>query len=95
MLYLLFALLAFWLFCNAVVFIKYKPKEMWQELVLDQNIVGRISANIFYAPYWVVSIIWCLFKHYVIKNVVKFIKYCYFAVVRFLQEIYHSIFDIL
>lgn len=95
MLYVLFAVLGFWLFSNLVVIIKYKPCEMWQELVIDQNIVGRIFANIYYSPYWVIMLIWYSLKLYVIKNVVKFVRYCYFAVARFLQVIYHSIFDIL
>jgi hypothetical protein len=95
MLYVLFAVLGFWLFSNLIVIIKYKSCEMWQDLVIDQNIVGRIFANIYYLPYWVIMFIWCAFKRYVVKNVVRFVKYCYFAVARFLQEIYHSIFDIL
>ena len=95
MLYVLFAVLGFWLFSNLIVIIKYKPCEMWQDLVVNQNIVGRIFANIYYLPYWIIKFMWYAFKLYVIKNIVRFIKYCYFAVANFLQVIYHSIFDIL
>ena len=95
MLYVLFALLGFWLFSNLIVLIKYKPKEMWQDLVLEQNLVGRVCGNLFYSPYWLIMIAVSLFNHYVIKNIVKFIRFCYFAIARFVQQIYHSIFDVL
>ena len=83
--------LGFWLVCNVIVLIKYKPSEMWQDLVLDQTPVGRVSANVFYAPYWLVHIIIALLKMYVFK----YLKIAFFAVARFFQIIYHSIFDIL
>lgn len=83
--------LGFWAVCNLIMLIKYKPKEVWQDLVIDQNPVGRISANIFYAPYWLVHIIIALLKLYVFK----YLRIAFFAVVRFFQQIYHSIFDIL
>ena len=91
MLYVLFLILGFWLISNVIVLIKYKPKEMWVDLVYEQNIVGRIFGNIFYSPYWLINIVIALIKIYV----VKYLRIAFFAVVRFIQQIYHSIFDIL
>ena len=87
----LFLLLGFWLVCNLIVLIKWKPKEMWVDLVEEQNIVGRIFGNLFYLPYWLINLIIGLLKIYVFK----YIKIAFFAVLRFCQTIYHSIFDIL
>ena len=91
MLYVLFLILGFWLMSNVIVLIKYKPKEMWVDLVYEQNIVGRIFGNIFYSPYWLIQIIIALIKIYV----VKYLRIAFFTVARFIQQIYHSIFDIL
>ena len=91
MLYVLFAVLGFWLISNVIVLIKYKPKEMWVDLVYEQNIVGRIFGNLFYLPYWLVHLIIGLLRMYVFK----YLKIAFFAVARFIQQIYHSIFDIL
>ena len=84
-------ILGFWLISNVIVLIKYKPKEMWVDLVYEQNIVGRIFGNIFYLPYWLVHLIIGLIKIYI----VKYLRIAFFAVARFIQQIYHSIFDIL
>ena len=91
MLYVLFAVLGFWIVCNLIVLIKWKPKEMWADLVEEQNIVGQIFGNLFYLPYWLVHLIIGLLKIYVFK----YIKIAFFAILRFIQQIYHSIFDIL
>ena len=91
MLYVLFLVLGFWFVCNLIVLIKWKPKEMWVDLVEEQNIVGQIFGNLFYLPYWLVHLIIGLLKIYVFK----YIKIAFFAILRFIQQIYHSIFDIL
>lgn len=91
MLYVLFAVLGFWVVCNLIVLIKWRPAEMWVDLIEEQNIVGRIFGNLFYLPYWLIHLIIGLLKIYVFK----YIKIAFFAVLRFFQTIYHSIFDIL
>ena len=91
MLYVLFVVLGFWIVCNLIVLIKWKPKEMCVDLVEEQNIVGQIFGNLFYLPYWLVHLIIGLLKIYVFK----YIKIAFFAILRFIQQIYHSIFDIL
>ena len=91
MLYVLFAVLGFWLVCNFIVLIKWKPKEMWVDLVEQQTVVGRIFGNLFYLPYWLVHLIIGLLRMYVFK----YLKIAFFAVARFIQQIYHSIFDII
>ena len=89
--YVLFGLLYFWLVCNLIALIKWKPKEMWVDLVEEQNMVGRIFGNLFYLPYWLIHLVIGLLKIYVFK----YIRIAFFAVLRFCQIIYHSIFDIL
>ena len=91
MLYVLFLALGFWVVCNLIVLIKWKPKEMWVDLVEEQNIAGQIFGNLFYLPYWLVHLIIGLLKIYAFK----YIKIAFFAILRFIQQIYHSIFDIL
>ena len=91
MLYVLLLALGFWAVCNLIVLIKWKPKEMWVDLVEEQNIVGQIFGNLFYLPYWLVHLIIGLLKIYVFK----YIRIAFFAILRFIQQIYHSIFDIL
>ena len=91
MLYVLFLILGFWIVCNLIVLIKWKPKEMWVDLVEEQNVVGRIFGNLFYLPYWLVHLIIALLNIYICK----YIKIAFFAILRFIQQIYHSIFDIL
>ena len=87
-------ILGFWLVCNAIVFIKWTPAEMYVELVKEQNIVGRICGNAFYFPCWLVKFILYFCYHWFCK-LGKVLKNVWFAVLRFFQEIYHSIFDIL
>lgn len=91
MLYVLFFILGFWLMSNLIVLIKYKPKEMWVDLVEEQNLVGQIFGNLFYLPYWLIHLVIALIKIYIIK----YLRIAFFAVARFIQQIYHSIFDIL
>ena len=91
MLYVLFLVLGFWVVCNLIVLIKWKPKEMWADLVEEQNVVGRIFGNLFYLPYWLVHLIIALLNIYIFK----YIKIAFFVILRFIQQIYHSIFDIL
>ena len=95
MIYLYYACLFFWLTANLIVFIKWKPKEMWEDLVVDQNILGRIFGNIFYAPYWLAHIIKCLVREYIYKPTKKFLRFVFFAIARGCQVIYHAIFDML
>lgn len=90
MLYVFF-ILGFWLISNLIVLIKYKPKEIWVDLVEEQNLVGQIFGNLFYLPYWLIHLVIALIKIYI----VKYLRIAFFAVARFIQQIYHSIFDIL
>ena len=93
--FILCSILAFWLISNVIVLIKWKPQEMWEELVTEQDTVGKIFGNLYYLPYWLIHLIIGLIRYYVIRPIIKFVKFCYFAVARFIQQIYHSIFDIL
>ena len=94
MLFLLYGLLAFWLVCNLVVFIKWTPAEMYIELVKEQNKVGQICGNAFYLPCWIAKFIIYFFYYWLCKFG-KLIKKVFYAVARFFQQIYHSIMDIL
>ena len=95
MLYVLYGLLIVWAVCNLIVFIKWKPHEMWQELVVNQGTVGRICGNAFYMPCWIVKFIICFIYYHCLCKLGKLIQKAFFAVARFLQVIYHSIVDIL
>lgn len=91
-------ILSIWLFFNLLVVIRLSPADMYIDLVKEQNIVGKICGNAFYAPAWIIKIIWYVGKHYFIKLcklIWQGIKYIFFAIARFIQQIYHSIFDIL
>ena len=81
--FVLCLLLAFWLISNVIVFIKWKPAEMWQDLVVNQDTVGRVFSNLYYLPYWLVHLIIGLIRHYIIRPIERFVKFCYFAVIRF------------
>ena len=94
MLYVLYSLLIIWAVCNLIVFIKWKPNEMWQELVIEQNLIGRICGNAFYMPCWIAKFIIYLIYHW-LRKLGKLIQKAFFAVARFFQVIYHSIVDIL
>ena len=94
MLFLLYVVLAFWLVCNLVVFIKWTPAEMYVELVKEQNKVGQVCGNLFYLPCWIVKFIIYFCYHWLCKFS-KIIKKAFFAIARFFQQIYHSIMDIL
>ena len=95
MLYVLFAVLGFWVVCNLIVLIKWKPAEMLTYFINEQNKIGRIFGGAFYTPYLLIHFILICVKYYIIKPIIKFIKFIFFAVARFIQQIYHSIFDIL
>jgi hypothetical protein len=44
-------------FCNIIVITSMTSKEMKKELVSDQCIIGKIFANIFYAPAWMLKLL--------------------------------------
>lgn len=94
MLYVLYGMFIIWVVCNLIVFIKWKPYEMWQELVIEQNLIGRICGNLFYLPCWIVKFIIYFCYHWLCKFG-KLIKIVFYAIARFFQVIYHSIVDIL
>ncbi len=94
MLYVLYCLLAIWLVCNLVVFIKWSPAEMYVDLVQEQNLLGKICGNTFYLPCWIVKFVICFIAHW-LRKLGKVLRYAFFAVARFFQVIYHSIVDIL
>lgn len=41
--------------CNVFVVCMYTPKAMYREMWVEQSIFGKISANLFYAPAWVIQ----------------------------------------
>lgn len=41
--------------CNVMVVFMYTPKAMYREMWVEQSIFGKISANLFYAPAWVMQ----------------------------------------
>ena len=94
MLYLLYVVLAIWLVCNLIVFIKWSPAEMYVDLIQEQNLIGIICGNAFYMPCWIVKFIICFVYHW-LRKLGKLIRKAFFAVARFFQVIYHSIVDIL
>ena len=55
MIYVLYAVLGLWAILNIVVVIKYSLREMAVEFWVNQNVFGKICANIFYCLAWVVS----------------------------------------
>jgi hypothetical protein len=42
---------------NALVVINYSIRFMWQEFWIEQKWFGKICANIFYLPAWVVNFV--------------------------------------
>ena len=53
---MLYGFLIFMGICNIVVlFLGHKPSDLYQEFWEEQNWVGRILANLFYAPAWLIS----------------------------------------
>lgn len=48
------AFLVLWLAINIIVVCKYTAKELYNDLWVEQNWFGRIAANLFYAPAWVI-----------------------------------------
>ena len=55
MIYVLYAVLALWGVLNVVVAVKCSMREMANDFWVDQNVFGKICANAFYAPAWVLS----------------------------------------
>ena len=94
MLYLLYGVLIIWAVCNLIVFIKWKPAEIYAKLVKEQNKIGQICGNAFYMPCWIAKFI-IYFIYYWLRKLGKVMKKAFFAVARFFQVIYHSIVDIL
>ena len=83
-----------WLFFNLIVVLRYTPNKLYEMLVTEQTPIGRICGNVFYIPAWVVMFLICLIKKF-LKALGRRIRYVVFAVLRFLQQVYHSIIDIL
>ena len=53
---MLYGFLIFMGACNIVVLITgYKPSDLYQEFWEKQSWIGRILANLFYAPAWLIS----------------------------------------
>ena len=53
---MLYGFLIFMGICNIVVlFLGHKPSDLYQEFWEHQSWVGRILANLFYAPAWLIS----------------------------------------
>lgn len=48
-------ILLWYAICNVFVVFMYTPKAMYREMWVEQSIFGKISANIFYAPAWVIQ----------------------------------------
>lgn len=55
---MLYGFLIFMGICNIVIlFLGHKPSDLYQEFWEQQSWVGRILANLFYAPAWLVSFV--------------------------------------
>lgn len=53
---MLYGFLIFMGICNIVVlFLGHKPSDLYQEFWEEQSWLGRILANLFYAPAWLIS----------------------------------------
>ena len=48
-------ILLWYAICNVMVVFMYTPKAMYREMWVEQSIFGKISANLFYAPAWVIQ----------------------------------------
>ena len=48
-------ILLWYAICNVMVVFMYTPKAMYREMWVEQSIFGKISANIFYAPAWLIQ----------------------------------------
>lgn len=97
MITILLITLCLWVLFNILVVIKYTPTEMYELLWEYQGKVGRVCGNAFYCLAWLIKIIYYVGKHYLkllCKKIWQGIKYIFFAVARFLQQVYHSIIDI-
>lgn len=42
----------YWIFCNAVVTVTMSTEEMYEDLVTEQNWLGKILGNSFYCLAW-------------------------------------------
>ena len=45
----------FWAVCNVVVASTMSAKEMHEDFVEGQNCVGKVLANTFYFPAWIIK----------------------------------------
>ena len=49
--------IAFYIGCNIYVNFNMSAKDMYEEFVVDQNTTGKIFANVYYAPAWILKFI--------------------------------------
>lgn len=50
-------ILIFWGVVNFTVALIYSPKTMMRCFWKDQNLMGKICANLFYAPAWIILVV--------------------------------------
>lgn len=53
MIYVMYVILGLWVILNIVVVVTHSLRSMAREFWVEQNIFGKICANIFYALAWV------------------------------------------
>lgn len=94
MIFIFQIVICLWLFFNLIVILRYTPNKLYEMLVTEQTPIGRVCGNVFYAPAWLVMFLICLIKKG-LKALGCGIRYVVFAVLRFLQQVYHSIIDVL
>jgi hypothetical protein len=74
---MLYGFLIFMGICNIVVlFLGHKPSDLYQEFWEQQSWLGRILANLFYAPAWLISFV----IYFISKNTLK----CVFIVSHYI-----------
>lgn len=76
-----------WLTPNFALVFMCSIREMWEDLWVSQNVFGKICANVFYLPAWIIAwvftpliciLFWVLCPIYkLIKFIVKWLKPLY------------------
>lgn len=97
MITILLITLCLWVLFNLLVCIKHTPAEMYEMLWVGQGKIGKICGNAFYCLAWLLKAIYYIAKHYIkllCKKIWQGIKFVFFAVARFISQVYHSIIDI-
>ena len=73
---------------NVLVVINYSIRFMWQEFWVEQKWFGKICANVFYAPAWVISVALTIFTF-----VIGFLVIVLFKVFKKLSHWIYPLFE--